>query len=820
MDYDARVPGAATFAATYYAYGEIMLHQKATWQGPVYSEGNNHWYYCGLTDGNYGQDQLGRLQENPWLVDFDLRKIHPLCCNFGMGNPGMFFGDEGFGNTTQLREAHLDRFLAATLAFGHTGFLVFEGGFDNTIRSYYSVQQIHARYADQDVLSIQYADADGRLLDPSEAVATDAYRNSRIVTTYRDGLQVIVNGHPTDCWRFEDSILPPNGWLVRDPVAGELVAYSKLADGKLADGHRVDYVDGPNYLYANGRGRLTRFAKATCDGQLVLLRRDDGLFELIPVGKCTVCGVALKSHTATAMALDEAGKEMGTTAIRYSRGLVYVTQVPGAVSYLLTPTAPPASQLTCQRVAAIPGETVQVAGAGAENASFQIPSSAKVGQQVWYESNGQWIDFSICPLASVTLSNVDPLRFEIVSHLAQEAEAKISQGSRTVQQSLTPSQPKIVEFTNLLPTRECVQQIPLNIVAGGLTHQQSWWIKTEAMIRQLAALDRETQTGQSLRGGEQTEVLSSSGAQVYRTARSCGGETQDCLFMHPPYRNGTGYSFAVLKTVELPTERPAAFRCVIGKADGSDPGDGLLFRVLVVDTHGQETLVAEKMWGTHEWTPLDADLSRWAGQSIRIKLVTDAGPADNSIGDWGCWAQLRVEDLQTALVSTIHTAPTSLLRQPGPFPCDDLTVQKIRSATQAVLHFRGIGLQADDEYLSSARLNGLKVGPLPAAGGDERNGVWQDAQVQLPPAVIKSLQDWNELIIENPSHDCFKIRDFYILLQWDDGQTASSHITTTVFSQPASWPYAEGTRVPLGTHIRLQIRIPLVKTQSPFAPRK
>ena len=87
-------PGAGTFAATFYAYGEMMLHQKRTWNGPVYSEGNNHWYYCGLTDGNYGQDQAAHLPENPWLVDFDLRKLHPLCCNFGMGNLGMFYGKE------------------------------------------------------------------------------------------------------------------------------------------------------------------------------------------------------------------------------------------------------------------------------------------------------------------------------------------------------------------------------------------------------------------------------------------------------------------------------------------------------------------------------------------------------------------------------------------------------------------------------------------------------------------------------------------------------------------------------------------------------
>ena len=39
--------------AQIYPYGEIMLHQKRVWNGPVYSEGRNHYYYSGLTDGNY-----------------------------------------------------------------------------------------------------------------------------------------------------------------------------------------------------------------------------------------------------------------------------------------------------------------------------------------------------------------------------------------------------------------------------------------------------------------------------------------------------------------------------------------------------------------------------------------------------------------------------------------------------------------------------------------------------------------------------------------------------------------------------------------------
>ena len=73
VDYDSRVPGAGTFAATFYSYGEIMLHQKQAWKGPVYSEGNHHFYYNGLTDGNYAQDRGYDIPNNPWLVDLDLR---------------------------------------------------------------------------------------------------------------------------------------------------------------------------------------------------------------------------------------------------------------------------------------------------------------------------------------------------------------------------------------------------------------------------------------------------------------------------------------------------------------------------------------------------------------------------------------------------------------------------------------------------------------------------------------------------------------------------------------------------------------------------
>ena len=265
VDYDARVPGAGTMAATFYAFGEIMLLQKKAWNGPVYSEGNHHSFYSGLTDGNYAQDQNYRIAENPWLVDFDLRKMHDLCCNFGMGSPSMFYTQEGFRTMREVdADTWLDRFLAATVAFGHPGFLTFEGGIQNALRSYYMLQQLHSRYCLESASEIRYADANGQLLNTSQAVASGAYKRSQVVTRYSKGTVTVVNGSPTERMvvtaygRKLD--LPPNGYC------------GWTADGAIEvissdpGGRRCDYAVTPAYIYVDGRGHLARFPKAGGNG--------------------------------------------------------------------------------------------------------------------------------------------------------------------------------------------------------------------------------------------------------------------------------------------------------------------------------------------------------------------------------------------------------------------------------------------------------------------------------------------------------------------------------------------------------------------------
>jgi hypothetical protein len=799
-DFDARVPGAGTFAATFYAYGEIMLHQKATWNGPVYSEGNHHWYYCGLTDGNYAQDQSARLSENPWLVDFDLLKLHPLCCNFGMGNLEMFFGRrQGLGDTPEQQTARLDQFLAATLAFGHTGFLVMEGGMNNAIRSYFSVQQLHARYARAKAAEIRYADDEGRLWDTSAAVANQAYRRSQVATRYDNGVRVIVNGHPTETWTTDDAVLPPFGWAVRDESRGDLAAFSALLDG-----HRADYVDSPAYLYADPRGRFVRFDKLACDGPLIVLRDGDDAVEVIPVASCTHFGVSLDGAAASAVALDEARVEIGPTPTRISRDLVYVQPVDGAFSYRLTRQKPPELSLRSERRDVVPGEVVAVWGR--ESHAYQVPADARPGTLLWQEFDGQWIDFLVRPLVDAQLELADQFRLQMVSHAPQTGTAEIAFDEQSRTAELAPGTPLALEFPLSRPTEEVVRELPLNVKLDSLTMQHRWWLKWEEATQVLAEFTAESRSGQRMRGGDETGVAADSGAQAYWAELSCGNVTKPGLFLHPPYRGGVGYAFAVFEPIDLPRDLPAVFRCEIGKRDGSDPGDGILFRVAVVSDEQAETVVAEQQWIQHAWTPLTADLSPWAGQRVRIKLIADVGPSDNSSGDWACWSGMSIESARPVLTASVHDQPVSLRFESGPYPPPELTAARLRSAVRGAIHYQGIGLQSSGQYISHALLNGVPLGPLPAAGGVEREGIWSTASLALTPAAIAELDVENTFTIDNRGRDYFKIGRLWIELEMADGQQWSSQVNTTVFTQPPDWPYAEGVRVPFSQSITVPLR--------------
>ena len=112
--------------------------------------------------------------------------------------------------------------------------------------------------------------------------------------------------------------------------------------------------------------------------------------------------------------------------------------------------------------------------------------------------------------------------------------------------------------------------------------------------------------------------------------------------MHPPGQKGkTGCSYALIETT-LPDEDEIIFQASLGKRDKTDRGDGIRFMVLVAEVGQPETLAGEVTHADCTWIPFTADLSKWRGKKVVMRLVSDAGLAGNTQGDHAAWAELVI----------------------------------------------------------------------------------------------------------------------------------------------------------------------------------
>ena len=325
-DYDARVPGAGTFAATFYAYGELLDFERRVVGGPVYSEGGCHFMYCGLDDGNFAQDQPYRPDVNPWLVDFDLRRMHPLANNFGMGYPSMFYPRDW---KAPSHDVWIDRFLAATVAFGHEGYFM-TGNQEDEEQGYFMLIGTGRHYCKADVQEIRYADAAGTLHDTSAAVASDIYRRSQVAVRYTDGTQTAANGssdRPMSFpWKGKRLVLPPNGFFA---CAGDGSA-CVVSGADWAGGKRLDLSVAPEYVYLNAHGTLSVTPFGGTDGRMYRLLGAEGTEEvLLRKGSKFILPYAAVSVTA----LDESGAAIGPAPFKVEDGRTHLMPSKGAFSY-------------------------------------------------------------------------------------------------------------------------------------------------------------------------------------------------------------------------------------------------------------------------------------------------------------------------------------------------------------------------------------------------------------------------------------------------------------------------------------------------------
>jgi hypothetical protein len=806
-DYDHRVPGAGSFAATYYAFGEIMLIQKACWQGPVYSEGPHHCFYSGLTDGNYAQDRNYYLPERPWLVDFDLRKIHPLECNFGMGNMEMFYGKNvSLGDSTVEVDANIDRFMAATVAFGHPSFLLNTGGMRRTLRGYFLLQQLHSRYTQAEVARIRYADADGRLWDSSQAIANRAYERSQLVVDYQDGTHVVVNGHRQEDMSIKladrELVLPANGF-VGWTDDGQVNTFSGRQQGL-----RADYADSPDYLYVDGRDlAFQRFPKAAGMGAGVCRREDAEHWEVILYEEAD-CGFAI--NAVGAEALDFAGQSLGPAKLRRSRGLCYVIPVPGAFSYRLREgMLKGAPELRCEQDSVVAGEKVRVYSPNGQSHDLQIAADAQTGQRLWFEIGGGWIDFTVQDLMRCEGSITDSiLTLRLLPSKEGSGELLCRVGE---QQQRAPTQ--LGQWSELSFSLQDYTQAAMRLITANISDGQSQQRWQSGLISSFApkrlALDFSKNWHAVLRARHvpESNEFASSGARVERQqAMSCGDVLHDGLFMHPPWKNQSG-AVAACYELELPSSDEAQFfRALVGKRDGSHLGDGILFQVVARQADGEERILAEHTVAEHRWEPISADLSAYAGQKITLLLISDVGPEDDSTGDWACWAELRIESKQQCLNYELDPVPERYAQE-APEQSAALSPELLASAVRGWLCYEGQGFDSRPEsYPSTGSINGLDIGLLSPATGNETINRWsEEQQVPIAANVLRNIKVYNSFTLYNPNRDYFKIRRFRILLELADGRQISSYTSTAVFTQPIAWAHSEGILVSFNKNIVVPI---------------
>lgn len=174
------------------------------------------------------------------------------------------------------------------------------------------------------------------------------------------------------------------------------------------------------------------------------------------------------------------------------------------------------------------------------------------------------------------------------------------------------------------------------------------------------------QAGTRLRGAPSEVPLDpATGATARCAPQTLAGETLPALFTHPPWRNGTGYTFWT-RDVDVPAA--AELRFAIGMGERSpERSDGVWFAVdaipLGADGSGDPIRLFEADTTAHRWLRQRVSLAPYAGQRLRLKFIADCGPADNATTDHASWGDVKV--LRAGITDASITTPVSSMTWAG-----------------------------------------------------------------------------------------------------------------------------------------------------------
>jgi hypothetical protein len=311
VDYDSRVPDAGMMRGVYNRYGMLLMNERKAYNGPVYSEGGHHWWYAGLLDGNYANDDLTNL---PVFPDFNLLKIHPL--------------EMDAANTGKDHQ-----YICYAMAYGNLGILS-EG--TEAVMRYCFLQPMQEDYVMIPVTDITYY-ANGKAYNSSDALKLGLMKAPQLRVTYASGLQTYINFGESN-WDVEIAgqqiTLPHDGFYTYVPTT------DKRSSSILHDGKRLDEVYSPDLYYLNTHGR-TIDSKLGGNGHYLIKREKFG-WEVIPLDESTTIKFELSLlandiKKAMIIGTNSTGKHLNVN-FKSEDGMVNIQPVKGVYKYQIIPS--------------------------------------------------------------------------------------------------------------------------------------------------------------------------------------------------------------------------------------------------------------------------------------------------------------------------------------------------------------------------------------------------------------------------------------------------------------------------------------------------
>lgn len=243
LDHDATQPMAAMALHKVLRDTELFQYERDTHGGPMFGEGNNHFYWGGRFDG--AEAQVNGGEDHAPFLDFDLLKLHPQMVNHGMGYYERWFRrgyDHQWGYDTGTAQ-QVDKYRAQEIAYGHAGFI----GNQQTDNVQWVAKEHHMMHPIQrlantaKVTAVLY-EVNGKLV-PVEAALVSGQRERQHIV-YDSGLRVWVNWGEAP-WEVEGHTLPQWGVHALGPDTQVLTVFQ---DGKFAD-----YAECPEFLFVDAR---------------------------------------------------------------------------------------------------------------------------------------------------------------------------------------------------------------------------------------------------------------------------------------------------------------------------------------------------------------------------------------------------------------------------------------------------------------------------------------------------------------------------------------------------------------------------------------